>query len=113
MEQAINREKSLERLKVVANLMDAQFSIAGIKFGFDAIVGLLPIAGDLAAAVVSLYIVWEAYRIGAPVHLLLHMVINVVIDVIAGSVPLVGDAFDVMWKVNKRNVRLLERYFQK
>jgi len=78
-----------------------------IRFGLDAIVGLVPGIGDFLMSLVSLYIVHEARQLGAPTHLLVRMVANIAIDGIVGSAPVAGDIFDVMWRANRRNMALL------
>ena len=81
-----------------------------IRFGFDAMIGLVPGIGDAITAAISLYIVHEARQLGAPAHLILRMLANVAVDGFVGAVPLVGDAFDVLWRANRRNVRLLREW---
>ena len=99
----------LEHLKLLARLMDSAFEIPGLRlrFGLDAILGLLPGIGDLAASFVSLYILQEAQRRGVSRVTLTRMSFNILIDWLVGSVPLLGDAFDVVWKSNLKNVELL------
>jgi len=99
----------LEHLKLLARLMDSAFEIPGLKlrFGVDSILGLLPGIGDLATSFVSLYILQEAQRRGVSRVTLTRMSINTLIDLMVGSIPLVGDAFDVFWKSNQKNVKLL------
>ena len=70
----------------------------------------MPGVGDLAGAALASYIVLAGVRQGAPASVLLHMLLNVAIDTVAGAVPLVGDLFDVGWRANARNVALLERH---
>lgn len=82
--------------------------IGGI--GVDGIVGLLPVAGDWLTGLVGLYIVYEGYQLGLPTLTLLWMVLIVAFDVVAGSVPVVGDALDVVWRSNQRNVARIERH---
>ena len=81
-----------------------------MRFGFDALIGLVPAIGDAITTAISLYIVLEARQLGAPAHLILRMLANVVVDGFVGAVPLVGDAFDVLWRANRRNVRLLREW---
>ena len=90
--------------------MDAQFvvPVIGRRFGLDGLLGLVPGVGDAATGAISLYIVWEARRIGAPPWLVARMLGNVAMDVAGGVVPLVGDVFDLMFKANLRNIALLE-----
>lgn len=108
-------EASLARLNVLARLMDSLFVIPGtrVRLGVDAILGLVPVAGDLLAQLVATYIIWEAKRLGASRLLLWRMVGNTLIDTIVGSVPVVGDAFDVAFKANLKNLRLLQRHLAK
>jgi Domain of unknown function (DUF4112) len=95
-------------------LLDSAFVVpgTGIRFGLDAIVGLVPGVGDVLMSLVSLYIVHEARQLGAPAHLLVRMVANIAIDGIVGSAPLAGDIFDVMWRANRRNMALLNGHLQ-
>ena len=73
-------------------------------------IGLIPGIGDAITTALSAYIVYEAHRLGAPRHLLLRMIANVALDGVVGAVPLVGDAFDVLWRANRRNMRLLREW---
>jgi hypothetical protein len=104
-----SRSERLARLDALAALLDTAFIIPGtnIRFGFDALVGLVPGIGDAVTTAISLYIVHEARQLGAPGHLIARMLGNVVVDGLVGSIPLLGDAFDVMWRSNVRNMRLL------
>jgi hypothetical protein len=106
------REERVARLDVLANLLDTAFILPGInvRFGFDALIGLVPGIGDAITTAISLYIVLEARQLGAPAHLILRMLANVVVDGFVGAVPLVGDAFDVLWRANRRNVLLLREW---
>jgi Domain of unknown function (DUF4112) len=105
----VYRAQRLARLDALATLMDTAVVVPGtnIRFGVDAIVGLVPGIGDLITSLVSLYIVHEAHQLGAPKHLILRMIWNVAIDGVVGAAPLVGDVFDVLWRANKRNMALL------
>ena len=73
----------------------------------DALIGLVPGIGDVITTLISLYIVHEARQLGAPSHVIIRMLANIALDGFVGAVPLVGDAFDVMWRSNRRNVQLL------
>lgn len=99
-------------LEQLARLMDAAFRVPGtnIYFGLDAIIGLIPGLGDLLTTLVSLYILRAARDYGVPRVTLLRMTANIAIDSVVGSLPLVGDAFDVYWKANQKNVALLQRH---
>jgi hypothetical protein len=110
-----SRAERLARLDMLANLLDTALVIPGtnVRFGLDAIVGLVPGIGDAITTVVSLYIVHEARQLGAPWHVVSRMLANVAIDGAIGAVPILGDAFDVMWRANRRNVALLRAHFAK
>lgn len=100
-----------KRLVRLANLLDARFRIPGSrwKFGLDALIGLVPGIGDAASAGLSMWIVWQGYRLGASRRTLAAMIANLGVDAVVGAVPIVGDAFDVAYKANKRNVDLLRQ----
>jgi hypothetical protein len=102
----------INRVRVLAKLLDNSISIPGTrwKFGFDAIIGLVPVVGDMIGAVLSGYIVLEAARAEVPPFTLARMLVNVGIDAWFGSVPAVGDVFDAVWKANMKNVSLLEHH---
>ena len=101
----------LRRLENLANWMDAGYRVPGlgIRFGWDGILGLVPVVGDLLSAFPALWILTEAHRMGARTGTLVRMGANVGIDVVVGAVPLLGDMFDVAFKANRRNVDLLRR----
>jgi hypothetical protein len=101
----------LERVRRLVDLLDTAFTIPGtnFRFGLDAIVGLIPGAGDLATSAVALYIVIEAQKLGAPGSAIARMIINIAIDFLVGAIPILGDIFDTFWKANVRNLRILER----
>ena len=108
------RQKSLERLEAVAKLMDSAFVLPGttIRVGLDPLIGLIPGIGDLATSLVSTYLIWEARRLGAPKTLLVRMFGNMLLDSVVGAVPVVGDAFDVMFRSNIKNMALLRRHVE-
>jgi hypothetical protein len=92
--------------------MDSAFRIPGlgVRFGFDALLGLLPGVGDVTTSIASLYILSAAHRYEAPRITLTRMALNILLETIIGAVPLLGDLFDVYWKSNQRNVELLRRH---
>jgi hypothetical protein len=81
-----------------------------VRFGLDALIGLIPGIGDAITTAMSLYIVHEARQLGVPSQLVFRMLANIALDGFVGAVPLVGDAFDVMWRSNRRNIRLLREW---
>jgi hypothetical protein len=111
----LTREQRLARIDAVAKLMDVAFVLprTKVRYGLDGILGLVPIVGDLLAAMVSLWIVREARALGAPRYLIARMLGNVTVDTVVGFVPLAGDAFDVAFRSNMRNVRMLQRWLDK
>ena len=105
--------KSIARLRGLARLMDAQFKIPGtnIRFGLDGLLGLIPGAGDLSTFAVSGYMVMILAQNGASGFVLARMVLNILIDAVFGSIPLLGDMFDVYFKANIRNIKLMEEHY--
>ena len=95
-----------------ARVLDELFRVPGtnIRFGLDSILGLLPGGGDFAGGALSAYVIVAAARLGAPPSLLVRMGANVLVDTLLGTVPVIGDLFDVAWKANRRNVELLEAF---
>lgn len=104
----------LRQARAVARLLDSGARVpgTGIRFGLDPVLGLLPGIGDLAGAALSGYVVLQGTRLGAPPSVVARMLGNLVIDVVIGAVPVLGDVFDVGWKANTRNVALLERHLE-
>ena len=92
--------------------MDDAVAVPGtrIRFGLDALLGLVPGAGDAVTGAVAAYAIVLAARFGAPPVVIARMALNVLIDVATGTIPVLGDIFDVGWKSNRKNVQLLERY---
>lgn len=105
-------EAALERVRTVAHLMDEAIRVPGTDFriGLDPVLGVLPGAGDLLSAAVSLYIVAEAAYMGVPLTTVVEMLGIVAVDAAVGSIPVVGDLFDAVWKANKRNVEKIEEF---
>ncbi|WP_292164969.1 DUF4112 domain-containing protein [Mesorhizobium sp.] len=102
-------------LDVLSALLDSRWRIPGtsVRFGLDALVGLVPILGDAATSIVSAYIVLRARSCGAGNFLVARMLGNVLLDAIVGSVPILGSIFDVYFKANNRNIRLLRQHLAK
>ena len=83
------------------------------KVGLDAIVGLVPVAGDLVTAGLGLYLVWEARNLGMSKFQLVRMLGNVGFDSLVGAVPLAGDLFDFLYRSNSRNLRIIRKHLDK
>ncbi|MCK5875269.1 MAG: DUF4112 domain-containing protein [Alcanivoracaceae bacterium] len=106
--------QALARLDKYSKVTDSQFSIplTGIRFGIDPILGMIPIIGDFIGLLLSLPVLIEANRIGAPARLKRKMIRNMIIEALVGIVPVLGDVFDVYWKANTRNTALLRGWIQ-
>src|SRR5215470_12191522 len=111
----LTRHERIARIDALATLLDTAFLVPGtnIRFGLDAIIGLVPGIGDAVTTLISLYIIREARALGAPPLLVARMLANVAIDGLFGAVPLVGDVFDVALRANRRNMALLLRHLDK
>ncbi len=112
MNQGPDPEIELARLQRVADLLDAAISVPGtpIQIGIDGLIGLIPGVGDSITLPVALWIVYRGYKLGLPKRLLARMLLNVGIDYVFGLVPLLGDLFDIAWKANRRNVKLVRTH---
>ena len=110
-----SREARIARLDALATLLDTAFVVPGteIRFGLDALIGLVPGIGDAITTAMALYIVNEARALGAPRLVVARMLANVAFDGVIGVVPLVGDAFDVAFRANRRNMALLRDHLDK
>jgi hypothetical protein len=112
-----SRTPHTEKLKWVnhmVKLMDNQFRLPGtnFRFGLDPILGLLPVAGDLASFGVSAMLVMTMARHGASGRLVALMLVNIALDTLIGSIPVLGNVFDFFFKANERNVRLLTKHYE-
>ena len=107
--------RRLERLRRVGYLLDNSIPIPGTRYrlGMDSLIGLVPGLGDIIGGVLSLYIIGQSARLGAPRSLLLRMGWNVAIDTLVGEVPILGDLFDIGFKPNLRNLALLEDHLRR
>lgn len=109
------RERAtLVRLEQFARLTDSRFRIplTRIRFGIGPLIGLVPVVGDLAGLLMSLYLIQQARQVGAPGSLQLRMLGNGLLDAVGGMLPFAGDAFDVLFRANDRNVSLLREHLE-
>jgi hypothetical protein len=108
-----SREETLDRLDMLARLFDTAFILPGtnIRFGVEAVMRLVPGIGDAAASALSCWLLYEAHRLGVPKHVFARMAANVAIEGLVGAVPFLGDMFDVGFRANRRNVKILQEYF--
>jgi hypothetical protein len=112
-DNATSRRAALERIDMFARLFDTAFFLPGtnLRFGIEAVLRLVPVVGDAAASALSCYLLYEAHRLEVPKHVFARLVANVAIEGAAGAIPLVGDLFDVGFRANRRNVKILKGYF--
>jgi Domain of unknown function (DUF4112) len=110
---AQSRRAALDRLDVLATVFDTAFVLPGtkVRFGVESLLRLVPGIGDAAASLLSCYLLYEAHRLGVPRLLFARMVMNVLLEGTVGAVPVAGDAFDVFFRANRRNVALLREHF--
>lgn len=113
--RGVSRENRIARIDGLSRLFDTVFMVPGtnIRFGLDALIGLVPGIGDLITTALSLYIVNEARALGAPSLLVVRMLANVALDGVVGAVPLFGDVFDVAFRANRRNLALLHEHLDR
>lgn len=109
---AIARE--LQMLRRFVGLLDDGFRIPiiGYRVGLEPLLGLIPFVGDVSGFALSGYLIFRAHRLGAPRNLISKMVVNALIDTAIGSIPVLGDIFDFVWKANRRNLDLFERHLR-
>ncbi|MBF9234390.1 DUF4112 domain-containing protein [Microvirga alba] len=109
-----SRADAIARVTLVATLLDNAFYIPGLKrrVGLDAVIGLAPGVGDLIAAALGGYIIWEARRLGLPRRKIARMMANLAFDTAIGAIPVAGDAFDIFFKSNMRNLRIIQEHFR-
>jgi hypothetical protein len=110
---AAGRRAALDRLDLLATAFDTAFILPGtnVRFGVESLLRLIPGIGDVIASALSCYLLYEARRLGVPRLLFARMAGNVALEALVGAVPLAGDAFDVFFRANRRNVALLRKHF--
>lgn len=103
------------RVNRLADLLDTRFRlpVLGYRFGYDSLIGLIPGVGDVATALCSIYLIFEAHRAGANGRLVVRMLYNMVVDLVLGSVPIFGDIFDFAFMANRINANLLKEHYEK
>ncbi|HKK30332.1 MAG TPA: DUF4112 domain-containing protein [Alphaproteobacteria bacterium] len=111
----VDPAEDLHDLEQLASWMDDRFRLPGtqIRFGVDPILGLIPGIGDSVTALTAGYMIGRARALGVPLSTRLRMMLNVILDVIVGTIPLFGDLFDVGFRANRRNLELIRRHVQK
>lgn len=111
-----DRARSLSEIQFLAWLLDDSIPVPGTggrRLGVDALVGFVPVVGDLVGGLMSLLVVWRGSRMGVPRVVVVRMLLNALLDLAIGAIPVVGDAFDLWFKVNQRNLALVRRYLER
>ncbi len=108
-------DATLARLDAISRVLDSAVRIPGtdVRVGLDALIGLVPVVGDLLTKAISGYVILEARRLGASRWTIARMAANTTLDAIVGMVPIVGDAFDVVCRANVKNIALLRRHLER
>lgn len=103
------------RFRLLAYALDARWQVpgTGIRFGWDAVMGLVPGLGDALASLIGGYGLYVGWRLGAPVVVLARMLLNLGIETVVGTVPVAGDLFDIGFRADLRNVALLDQWLEK
>lgn len=103
------------RIEALEKVLERSIAIPGIgrKVGLDAVVGLVPVAGDVVSAALGLYLIWEARKLGMSKFQIARMAANVGVDSVLGAVPIAGDAFDFLFRSNTRNLKIIQRHLDK
>lgn len=104
-----------QRVEAMEMLLERSFKVPGtnIPIGLDAIIGLVPVLGDIVTTALGAYMVWEARNLGLPKWKLWRMAGNIALDTAVSAVPVVGDAADVLFRSNTRNLRIIKKHLDK
>jgi len=109
------RSRALAEVETLAWLLDNSIPVPGTggrRFGLDAVIGFVPVVGDLVSGGIGLFVVWRGARLGLPRVVVARMLANSAIDLAVGSIPVIGDAFDLWFKANTRNLALMRRHLE-
>lgn len=104
-----------QRVELLEQLLERSFTVPGIKMpvGLDAIIGLVPVIGDLVTTLMGSYLLWEARNLGMSKWALTRMAANIGVDTAIGAIPLAGDAFDFFWRSNTKNLRIIKKHLDR
>ncbi|MFM5932105.1 MAG: DUF4112 domain-containing protein [Novosphingobium sp.] len=104
-----------QRIEALEHILERAMTIPVIrrKVGLDAIIGLVPLAGDVLTAAMGIYAVWEARNLGLPRWKQWRMIANVGVDAAIGTVPVAGDLFDLLYRSNTRNLKIIRRHLDR
>jgi hypothetical protein len=103
-------DSHLKAATVFSYLLDNQFNLFGVRFGISTLIDLIPGFGDVAAALLSLYLVWIAIEMEVPRLKILQMIVNILINFVIGLVPVVGDLAYIFRKANMKNLKIIKDY---
>ncbi|WP_238474037.1 DUF4112 domain-containing protein [Altericroceibacterium spongiae] len=104
-----------QRIQMMEALLERAFTVPGIKrgVGLDAVIGLIPVVGDVITAAMGAYIIWEARNLGIPKWKLWRMAGNIAFDSAIGAIPVAGDLFDFVYRSNSRNLKIIKKHLDK
>lgn len=102
--------EELRRLSVFSRMLDSQFSVLGVRFGVDSLLGLIPVAGDVATGIAGTYALFTAIRLKLHPMAVVHIGWNLLFDTVIGAIPVLGDIFDVFFKSNIKNFKIIEKH---
>jgi hypothetical protein len=111
-----DRSRALGEVEFLAWLLDNSIPVPGTggrRFGIDALIGFVPVIGDMFGGLMSLVVIWRGSRMGLPRVVVLRMLTNAAVDFVVGAIPFAGDAFDLWFKVNERNLGLIRRHLER
>ena len=103
-------EEELRRLGVFSRMLDSQFSVMGVRFGVDSLLGLIPVAGDVATGIAGSYALFTAIRLKLHPIAMIHIGWNLLFDTVIGAIPILGDIFDFFFKSNTKNFKVIEKH---
>ena len=109
------RSRGLAEVEALAWLLDNSIPVPGTggrRFGIDALIGFVPVVGDVVSGAIGLFVVWRGSRLGLPRVVVARMLANSAIDIAIGAIPFLGDAFDLWFKANTRNLALIRRHLE-
>jgi len=110
------RTRSLAEIEALAWLLDNSIPVPGTggrRFGIDAVIGLVPGVGDIVSGALGLIVVWRGSRMGLPRIVVGRMLLNTLLDIAVGAIPILGDAFDLWFKASTRNLGLMRRHLER
>ncbi|HST37375.1 MAG TPA: DUF4112 domain-containing protein [Allosphingosinicella sp.] len=104
-----------QRVEAMEGLLERAFHLPGtrLRVGLDSVIGLIPVVGDLIAAAMGAWLIWEARNLGMSKFHLARMAGNLGFDTLIGAIPLAGDLFDLAFRSNTRNLRIVKRWLDK